>query len=149
MNPLRDCQLRTHQTLRGHTRIFAKAYHLRPNNAGLSHVAVGWTMCYAGTKSARPYTAPLPEPRWGLTLAGLNPRFTSAPSRQIPSPRNSWGTSHTGQGTESPPGWSTRSCPTYGRFQHMKVTVFLNSLGRAGQQRATKIASYCSELISQ
>jgi len=26
------CHLRTHQTLRGHTRIFARAYYLRPNN---------------------------------------------------------------------------------------------------------------------
>jgi len=36
-DPLRDCHLRTHQTLRGHTRIFVRAYYLGPNNA--SHVA--------------------------------------------------------------------------------------------------------------
>ena len=66
MNPLRDNYLRTHQTLRGHIRIFARAYHRRPNNA--SHVAVGRTMCHAGTKSARPSIAPSSEPRWGLNL---------------------------------------------------------------------------------
>ena len=47
-----------------------------------------------------------------------------------PSPRNSWRTGHTGPGTESPPGWSTKSCPTDGRFQHLRVTVSLNPLGR-------------------
>jgi len=29
---------------------------------------LGRTMCHAGTKSARSYIAPLPEPQWGLTL---------------------------------------------------------------------------------
>jgi len=52
--------------LRGHTRIFERAYYLRPNNA--SHVAVARTMCHAGTKSARPSITPSPEPQWGLTL---------------------------------------------------------------------------------
>jgi len=66
MNPLRDCHLRTHQTLRGHTRIFARAYYLRPNYA--SHVAVGTTMCHVETKSARPSIAPSPEPLWRLAL---------------------------------------------------------------------------------
>ena len=51
---------------RGDTRISARAYYLRPNNA--SHMAVGRTMCHAGTKSARPSIAPSPEPQWGLTL---------------------------------------------------------------------------------
>ena len=49
--PLRDCHLWTHEILRGHTKIFAKACYLRPNSA--SHVAVGRAMCHAGTKSAR------------------------------------------------------------------------------------------------
>jgi len=66
MNPLRDCHLWTHQTLRGHTRIFARAYYLWPNN--VSHMAVERTMCHAGTKSVRPSIAPSPEPQWGLTL---------------------------------------------------------------------------------
>ena len=39
VNPPRDCHLRTHQILRGHTWIFARAYYLRLNN--VSHVAVG------------------------------------------------------------------------------------------------------------
>jgi len=43
---------------------------------------------------------------------------------------NSWRTGHTGLGTVSPPGWSARSCPTYGRLLHLKVTVSLNPLGR-------------------
>jgi len=30
----------------------------------------------------------------------------------------------------SPPGWSTRSFPTYGRFQHLRVIESLNPLGR-------------------
>ena len=171
MNPLRDCHLQTHQTFRGHTRIFARAYYLRSNNA--SHVAVGRTMCHAGTKSARPSIDPSSEPRWWLTLIeplspyhlgsgrrcwsdgrklsipstsrtvaagrgepstnllpGVDVLFTSAPSLQTPSPRNSWTTGHTVPGTESPPGWSTRSCPTYGRFQHLRVTVSLKPLGQ-------------------
>ena len=32
----------------------------------------------------------------------------------------------------SPPGKSKRSCPIYGRFQHLTVTVSLNPLGRGG-----------------
>jgi len=32
--------------------------------------------------------------------------------------------------TASPPGSSTRSCPTYGRFQHLRVTVSPNPSGR-------------------
>jgi len=59
MNPLRDCHLRTHQALRGYTRLFARAYFLQANNA--SHVAVGRTMCHAATKSARLSIAPSPE----------------------------------------------------------------------------------------
>jgi len=66
VNPWRDCHLRTHQILRGHTRIFARAYFLQLNN--VSHVAVRRTMCHAGTKSARPSIAPLSEPQWGLPL---------------------------------------------------------------------------------
>jgi len=61
VNPSRDCHFQTHQTLRGHTRIFAIAYYLRPNNE--SHVAVERTMCYAGAKSARPSIAPSSEPQ--------------------------------------------------------------------------------------
>ena len=130
VNPWRDCHLRTHQILRGHTRIFARAYFLQLNNA--CHMAVGRTMCHVGTKSARPSIAPLSEPQWGLTLtepphlyslnynrrsssdgrklstpstscasvarrgehstnllAGLDAPLASAPSRQMPSPRNS------------------------------------------------------------
>ena len=55
---------------------------------------------------------------------------TSAPSRQTPSPRNLWRTGHTRPGIVSPPGWPTRSCPTYGKFQHLRVTVFLNHIGQ-------------------
>jgi len=66
MNPLRDCHLRTHLILRVHTRIFARAYYPRPNN--VSHVAVGRSMCHAGTKSATPSIAPSSEPQWRLTL---------------------------------------------------------------------------------
>jgi len=37
---------------------------------------------------------------------------------------------HTGPGIASPPGWSTTSFPTYGRFQHLRVTVSMNPLDR-------------------
>ena len=53
------------------------------------------------------------EPSTNL-LAGLD--APCAPSRQIPSLRNWWRTGHTRPATASPPGLSTRSCPTYGRF---------------------------------
>ena len=43
----RDCNLRTHQTLRRHTKIFERGCYLRLNN--VSHVAVGRTVCHAGT----------------------------------------------------------------------------------------------------
>ena len=174
MNPLRE-----HQTLRGHTRILARAYYLRPNNAlhwygvPLIWSPLGRIICHAGTKSARPSIPPSSEHQCGLTLiepprpyylssgrrsrndgrkllipstsrtlaarcgepsknllASLDAPFTSAPSRQIPSPRNSWRTGHTGPWTESSPGWLTRSCPAYGRFQHLRVAVHLNPLGR-------------------
>ena len=36
---------------------------------------------------------------------------------------------HTGPAAASPPGSSTRSCTTHGRFQHMRVTVSPNPLG--------------------
>jgi len=154
-----------------HTRIFARAYYLRPNNA--SHLAVGRTMFHAGTKSARPSIASSPEPWRGLTLieplrpyylrlgrrsrsdgkklsipstsrilaarrgepstnllAGLDAPFASALTRQTPSPRNSWRTGHIGPRTKSPPGWSARSCPTDGRFQHLRLTVSPKPLGR-------------------
>ena len=69
-----------HQILRGHTRIFARAYFLRPNN--VSHMAAGRTVCHAGTKSARPSIAPLPEPQWGLTLIEpLRPYYTGSGRR--------------------------------------------------------------------
>jgi len=88
MNPLRDCNLRTPDTSkntsntskRGHTRIFARAYFLRPNN--VSHVAAGRTMCHAGTKSARPSIAPLPEPQWGLIpIEPLRPYYLGSGRR--------------------------------------------------------------------
>ena len=41
-----------------------------------------------------------------------------------------WRTGHTRQRIASPPGWSKRSCPTYGKSQHLRVTVSLNPLGR-------------------
>jgi len=63
-------------------------------------------------------------------LAGLNAPLACAPSRQIPSPCNSWRTGHTRQAGASLPGSSANSCPTYGRFQHLRVTVSLNPSGR-------------------
>jgi len=45
---------------------FCETYFLQLNN--VSHVAAGRTMCHAGTKSARPFIAPLSEPQWGLPL---------------------------------------------------------------------------------
>ena len=69
------------------------------------------------------------EPSTNL-LAGLDASFASAPSRQTPSPRNLWRTGYTGPGIASPPGWSTMSCPTYGRFQQLRVTVSPNPSGQ-------------------
>ena len=67
------------------------------------------------------------EPSTNL-LTGLDSPFASALSQQTPSPRNLWRTGHTGLATASPPGWLTRSCLTYGRFQHLRFTVSLNPL---------------------
>ena len=63
-------------------------------------------------------------------LAGLNAPFASALSRHIPSSHNFWRTGHTGLGAMSPQGLSTNSCPTCGRFLHLRVTVSLNPLHR-------------------
>ena len=171
VNPSRDCHLWTHQILRGHTRISARAYFLRLNN--VSHVAAGRTMCHARIKSARPSIAPLSEPHWGLLLtepprsysldynkrsrgggrklstpstsrtpaarggeqstnllAGLDAPLNCAPSQQIPSPHNSWRTGHTRPAAASPPGSSINRCPTYWRFQHLRITVSPNPSGR-------------------
>jgi len=48
------------------SRIFVRAYFLRPNN--VSHMTVARSMCNAGTKSARPSIAPSSKPQWGLTV---------------------------------------------------------------------------------
>jgi len=45
-------------------------------------------------------------------------------------PRNWWKTGHTRLVTTSPPGSSTNSCPTYGRFPHLRVTLSPNLSGR-------------------
>ena len=66
MNPSRDCHLWTHQILRGHTRISARAYFLRQHN--VSRMGVGSTMCHAETKTVRPSIAPLSEPQWRMPL---------------------------------------------------------------------------------
>jgi len=63
-------------------------------------------------------------------LSCLNAFPACAPSRQIPAPRNWWRTGHTRLATASPPGSSTSSYPTYGRFQHLRVTVSPNPSGR-------------------
>ena len=80
------------------------------------------------TSTSRTIAARCGEPLTNL-LAGLDAPFASALFRQIPSPRYSWRMGHTGPGIASPPGSSTRGCPTYGIFQHMRVIVSLNPLG--------------------
>jgi len=57
-------------------------------------------------------------------LIGRSGRSSAcAQSRQIPSPRNWWRTGHTRLVTASQPGSSSNSSPTFGGFQHMRVTV--------------------------
>ena len=63
-------------------------------------------------------------------LAGLDAPLACAPSRQIPSPRNLWRTRHAGPLAVSLPGSSTSTCPIYGRFQHLRLTVSLNPFGQ-------------------
>ena len=119
MNLLRDCYLRTHQILRGHTRIFARAYFLQ-----LNYVAVAKTMCHVGIKSARPFIAPSSELQWGLTLteplrptiltwteqAGAMGGSSQLHRRQTPSPRNWWR-----------PAWSWRRLS--GSFRSFNLTT--------------------------
>jgi len=78
-------------------------------------------------ESSPPYLCKTKCPWKNFTWSG-NP--TGAPSRQTSFLRNLWRTGHARPGIASPPGSSTRSCPTYGRFQHLRVTVSLNPLGR-------------------
>ena len=106
MNPLRDCHLQTHQIWRRHRRIFA----------GITSTP--------RTLDAR---------RGALSthsLAGLDAPLACAPSRQTPSPRNSWRTGHTGPGSASLPGSSTSSCLTSGTFQHLRGAISRNPLGQ-------------------
>jgi len=60
MNPLWDCHLRTHQTLRGHRRIFARACYLQPNN--ISHVASEELCAMLGKKVRDPLSLLHPSP---------------------------------------------------------------------------------------
>ena len=168
MNPLRDCHLRTHQTLRENTKIFARAYYLRPkmhptwpseelcatlvqrvrDPLSLLHSSPGrdwlWQSRFVPTISTRAeeagamggscqfhrhlalLAARRGEPFTNL-LAGLDAPFTSAPSRQIPSPRSSWTTVHTGPGTESP---QNKELSDQWKIPTPEVTVTLNPLGR-------------------
>ena len=79
--------------------------------------------------TSRTLAARLGKPSTNL-LASLDAPLACAPFRQTPSPHNSWRTGHTGPGAASTPGSSTSSCPTYGRFHRLRVTVYLNPLGR-------------------
>jgi len=64
------------------------------------------------------------------SLAGLDAPCACTPSRQTPSLRQIWIPGHTALGAEGLPRLSTCSCPTYGRFQHLRVTVSLILLSR-------------------
>ena len=61
--------------------------------------------------------------------AGLDAPLACTLSWQVPSPCNLWRMGHTRPAATSPPGSSASSCPTYGRFQHLRVTVSPNLLG--------------------
>ena len=73
-------------------------------------------------------------------LAGLDAPLACAPSRQTPSPRNSWRRGHTGLGAASSPGCSRSCCPTCGRFLHLKVTVSLNRFRPEELDEARKVS---------
>jgi len=60
--------------------------------------------------------------------SGGSTRVCSASA--IPSPHKWWRTGHTRLATASSPDSSTNSCPTYGRFHHLRVTVSPNISGR-------------------
>ena len=87
-----------------------------------------------GRKLSTPSTSRTPAARRGEPstnlLAGLDAPPACAPSRQIPLPRSWWRTGHTRLATARPSDSPARSCPTYGRFQHLNVTVSLNHSGR-------------------
>ena len=87
-----------------------------------------------GRKLSTPSTsrtlAARPGEQWNNLLAGLDAPLACAPSWQIPLPCNSWSTELTRPPTSSPPGSSTKSCPTCGRFQQLRVTLSSNLLGR-------------------
>jgi len=77
---------------------------------------------------------------WGTIskLTGRSGRSSRlCPSRQNPPPHSLWKTGNTGPRATSIPSSSTSSCPTYGRFQHLRVTVSLNPL----DQRSLLLAS--------
>jgi len=80
-----------------------------------------------GRKLSTPSTSRTLPARRGApstnSLAGLDAPFACARSRKSPWPRNLCNTGNIRSGTTSPPGSSTRSCSTYGRSQHLIVTV--------------------------
>jgi len=73
-------------------------------------------------------------------LAGLDAPDVSARSQETPSPHNSWKWD-TRLGAASPLGSSTRSCPTCGRSDHLRETVylFLSGQGTSWRLHAPKI----------
>ena len=83
----------------------------------------GWKLSIPST--SRTLAKKHGEPSTNL-LAGLDAPLACALSRQTPSRHNSWRTEHTGLGIASLPGSSTTSCPTCGRFLHLRVIASLN-----------------------
>jgi len=83
-----------------------------------------------GRKLSTPSTSRTPVARHGEQSTNLFARLDAplacAPSQQTPSPRNSWRM----EWAATQPGSSTSSCPFYGRFQHLRVTVSANPLGQ-------------------
>jgi len=135
--------------LTGLIRILARAYFQQLNN--VSYVAVGRTTCHAGTESARPSIAPLSEPQWGLPLTEPpRPYSLDYNRRSMSDGRKLWTpsisrTPAARRGEQStnllgaldaplvcvgPPASSINTCPTYGRFQHLRVTESPNPSGQ-------------------
>jgi len=148
VNPLKECHLRTHQTLRRHTGIYARVYY------PVKHCippGVGRTMCHAEEYETlyRSFIRASVETDCDRAASSLLSRRQQKNQDRLKEAVNSMDFSHssrkawriinklTGRSGRSsclwiasPPGWSTRNCPTYGRPQHLRVTVSLNPFGR-------------------
>jgi len=96
---------------------------IRGNNCWFQAKIQVWYICRPALKVLIPSTSRTLAARHGEPtnlLVSLDTPLACAPSQRTPSIRNLWTTGDTRLWSTSPPGSSTSSCQSYGRFQHLR-----------------------------